>query len=333
MGGLPQGVRLLEDSAFVTERVIGPLASAGRVGGSGAYTLRFVDTADVTKVTAECRLQDGDTLFVKVYSGEEDDANCHAVMSALWQAGFSDPASYRIPEPLAYLPEHRILVMREARGVTLFDELRAGHGSGAGAGDEGVRQAARWLAHLHTSTVRVGLPWTVWRNLARLSRRLTRAAAANPDWVVRLNGMLQRLFDLAEQAERPSRLVQTHGQFRDVHVYLDGETATVIDLDRSRPADPARDVDEFLHRLRWKNFKYSSTCPEALTDVFLEEYTAHVPLGQLTNLTFYAAAHALSSLARYLRKREPDDKGWKGAVAFHGGEFETALAGRFGRWS
>lgn len=298
MGRLSQGAKVLEDHAFVADRVIGPLVRAGRVGGSGAHTLRFVDTADATKVTAECRIEGGDTLFVKVYSGEEDDAHCHSVMSALWEAGFSEGAPYRVAEPLAHLPEDRILVMRQAPGVNLFEELSAGNASGVGAGDEGVRQAARWLAHLHTSTVRVGPPWSVWGNLSRLVRRLTRAAAANPAWVGRLDGMVRRLFDLGEEAGRPPRLVQTHGQFRDVHVYLDRGTATVIDLDRSRPADPARDVDEFLHRLRWKTFKHTATCPETLTDVFLEAYAGQVPPGQLTSLTFYAAAHALSTLAR-----------------------------------
>ncbi len=331
MGALPQAAKVLDDHAFVTDRLIGPLISAGRVGGSGEYTLRFVDTADPAKVTAECRVHGGATLFVKLYAGEEDDAHCHAVMTALWEAGFSDGAPYRIAEPLAHLPEQRILVMREAPGGTLFDELRAGNGSRAGTGDEGVRQAARWLAHLHTSTVRVGPPWTIWRNFARLARRLTRAAAANPDRAVRLDRMLRRLMDVAEEAERPPRLVQTHGQYRDVHVYLEGGTATVIDLDRSRPGDPARDVDEFLHRLRWKTFKHTGTCPETLTDAFLQEYAKHVPPGQLVNLPFYAAAHALSSLARFLRRREPGSEGWERAAAFHAGEFEAALAGRFGR--
>ncbi len=333
MSGLPQPAKVLEDHAFVTDRLIGPLVAGGRLVCKGGFALRFVDTADATKVTAECRLRGGDTLFVKAYSGKEDDAHCHAVMTALWQAGFSDSAPYRVAEPLAHLPEHRILVMREAPGVSLFDKLRAGNGSRADAGDEGVRQAARWLAHLHKSSVRVGPPWSVWGNLARLVRRLTRAAAANVDSVVRLESMLRHLLDLADEAARPPRLVQTHGQFRDVHVYLNGATATVIDLDRSRPADPARDVDEFLHRLRWKTFKRSGTCPETLTDVFLEEYTAHVPPGQLINLSFYAATHALSSLARYLRERDSNHEGWERAVAFHAAEFEAAVSGRFGSWS
>lgn len=325
MDVLPGLAQVLEDPAFVTGQVIGPLLSAGRVVGTGEYALRFVDTADPAKVTAECRLGGGPTLFVKIYAGEEDDAHCHAVMCALWEAGFSDGAPHRIPEPLAHLEEQRIIVMREAPGVTLYDELRAGRG------DQGVRRAARWLAHLHTSAVRVGAPWSTWRNFARLAHRLSRAAAAHPEWAARLDGMLRRLIEAAEEAESPPRLVQTHGQFRDVHVYLEGGRATVIDLDRSRPADPARDVDEFLHRLRWKTFKRNATYPDALTDAFLNEYTAHVPPGQLVNLPFYMASHSLSSLARFLRKRERSDEGWERVVAFHEGEFEAAFANPLGR--
>lgn len=325
MGALPQAAKVLENRAFVTDRVIGPLRGAGRVDGTGRYALSFVDTEDPTKVTAECRLDCGAILFVKVYAGEEDDAHCHAVMCALWDAGFSDGAPHRIAEPLSHLPEHRILVTRAAPGINLFDELRAGRG------EQGVRQAARWLAHLHNAPVRVGAPWIIWRNFARLTQRLMRAATAHPERAARLDGMLQRLIDAAEEAETPPRLVQTHGQFRDVHVYLHGETATIIDLDRSRPGDPARDVDEFLHRLRWKTFKHTATYADELTDAFLEEYSAHVPPGQLTNLPFYTASHALSSLARFLRKREPGHDRWERVVAFYEGEFEAALAGRFGR--
>lgn len=324
---LPRAVEVLDDPAFVTDRLIGPLLRAGRVDGTGGYALRFVDTEDPAKVTAECRLEYGATLFVKIYTGEEDDAHCHAVMCALWEAGFGDDAPYRIAEPLAHLPEHRIILTLAARGVCLFDELRAG------GGGDGVRQAARWLAHLHSTPVRVGTPWTIWRNFARLAQRLARAATAYPERVARLDAMLRRLIDAAEEAESPPRLVQTHGQFRDVHVYLDGETVTIIDLDRSRPGDPARDVDEFLHRLRWKTFKHTGTYPDELTDAFLQEYLAHVPPGQLTTLPFYAASHALSSLARFLRKRQPDHEEWERVVAFHEGEFEAAFAGRLGRWT
>lgn len=321
---LPPAALVLEDRVFVTDQVIGPLLSAGRVAGTGEYSLRFVDTADPTKVTAECRLAGGPTLFVKIYAGEEDDEHCFAVMRALWDSGFRDGGAHRVAEPLSHLPEQRIVVMREAPGVALYDELREGRG------EQGVRRAARWLADLHGSTVRLGPPWSTWRNFARLARRLNRAAAAYPERAGRLDGMLRRLIGVAEEAEHPPRLVQTHGQFRDVHVYLEAEAATVIDLDRSRPADPARDVDEFLHRLRWKSFKRSATYPDALTAAFLHEYSTHVPAGQLKNLPFYAAAHALSSLARFLRKREPVDEVWERVVAFHEGEFEAALAGGWG---
>lgn len=321
---LPRAAQVLEDRVFVRDQIIGPLVSAGRVAGTGEYSLRLVDTADPTKVTAECRLEDGPTLFVKIYAGEEDDAHCFAVMCALWDSGFGDGGVHRIAEPLSHLSEQRVVVMREARGVALYDQLREGRG------EEGVRPAARWLADLHMSSVRLGPPWSTWRNFARLARRLSRAAAVYPERAGRLDEMLRRLIGIADEAEHPPRLVQTHGQFRDVHVYLEGETATVIDLDRSRPADPARDVDEFLHRLRWKSFKRSANYPDALTAAFLNEYSTHVPAGQLKNLPFYAAAHALSSLARFLRKREPVDEVWERVVAFHEGEFETALADGWG---
>ena len=102
---------------------------------------------------------------------------------------------------------------------------------------------------------------------------------------------------------------------------------SVIDFDRSLPADPAKDVDEFVHRLRWKTFKRTRGEADAVTAAFLGEYAATAGDESLRNLPFYAAWHALFSLARLVRSKG-DDPDFEPLAAFYTEEFSAALDGR-----
>lgn len=318
----PETAAFLCDPAFVEEHVL--RGSAGReVGDAEGCRARLVDVEDSTKITAEYTLRDGTTLFAKAYSGtDEDGAHSFAVMRGLWASGFGSSGRYRICEPLAYLPERRVLVTRGVPGVSLDAHL----GTNGPEQLRGMHEAARWLARLHTAPVRVGPPWLMWRSLLRLAERLARAAERRPEHSERLRGMLKRLSGLAESAGTPVRLVQSHGQFRDLHVFVEGDTVSVIDFDRSFPSDPARDLEEFLHRLRWKTFKHTRRGIDGLARAFLESYVAEAPEENLTALPFYRACHSLSSLARHVRTRDPSDPEWEEVVAFHTAEFDDAAA-------
>jgi len=114
----------------------------------------------------------------------------------------------------------------------------------------------------------------------RLANRLVKAAAgaafpsAYFSWIS-LHMLKERFAALPEG--RP--VVQTHGRFHHDHVFLSPEAVTVIDLDRSRPADPAKDVAEFVRVLRLAAFR--AGVDEALTgevtEAFLAEYLGLVP--------------------------------------------------------
>ena len=313
----------LGDAEFVQEELLGLLAANGRTT-SGSYRFELVDSEDPTKITAEYRLDDGSRLFAKLYSGgDEDGGHCYAVMRALWEGGFGPTSRYRVAEPLGYLPERRVLVTREAHGTCVVDHL----GTDSAEQFGGVRECARWLGRLHAVPMRLGPTWSTWRNFHRLARRFLKASATRPQYAQLLAAMLERLAVAAPGAEGPSRIVQTHGQFRDLHVYVDEEAVSVIDFDRSLPADPAKDLDEFLHRLRWKTFKRTGRRADDLSAAFLSAYEAEAPAENVQNLGFYAGYHALFSLARHLHHRRPEDAGFEEGVAFYTGEFDMALSG------
>jgi aminoglycoside phosphotransferase (APT) family kinase protein len=162
----------------------------------------------------------------------------------------------------------------------------------------------------------------------KLSDRLAKAAAAHPQELKRLTAMLVRLGEVAER-RRAGEVVQAHGQFRPIHVFLSGETITVIDVDRSVPSDPAKDLAEFVHRLRSTILRASGSLTQAdlLTRRFLEEYAAQAP-SRLDTLPFYQGFHILVSLCRHMKQLQTDDPAWGSTIDFYTAEFEAAMSAK-----
>ncbi len=270
--------------------------------------------------TVEYALGSSATLFAKLYM---DASGQHAweVLRALWRAGFNRAHRYQVPEPLCFVAEHNLLLMRGAAGESLTAALGPD-------GDKAVREAARWLLRLHASPVRVGKADQPWYMFSKLSLRLSKAAAAHPQEVRRLTAMVDQLEALAEQ-RADVELAQTHGQFRPIHVFLRGETSTVIDLDRSRPSDPAKDLGEFVHRLRCALARDAGAPADAdmHARTFLAEYARERPSG-LANLPFYHGFHIVASCCRHLKRLHVADPEWQTTAEFYAREFADAVSGR-----
>jgi Phosphotransferase enzyme family len=274
--------------------------------------------------TVEYRLADSTRLFAKLYA-DESGAHAYEVLHNLWCGGFDRRQCYQVPEPLCFVAEYQLLLMREARGETLASYLSQDGGKAV----TGVREAARWLLQLHSSPLRVGKVDQPWYMFLKLSDRLAKAASSHPQELKNLTAMLVRLGELAERREQ-GEVVQAHGQFRPIHVFLSGETVTVIDVDRSVPADPAKDLAEFVHRLRSTILRGSGSMRRTnlLTRTFLDEYAAREP-SRLSTLSFYQGFHILVSLCRHLKQLRADDPAWGPTMDFYVGEFETAMSGEF----
>ncbi|HKZ78502.1 MAG TPA: phosphotransferase [Pyrinomonadaceae bacterium] len=281
--------------------------------GTGAATIQY-DIDDSTRVFAKLYASDG--------TGAAHGAHSFQVLSALWNDGCGRDSRYRVSEPLGFYPEFNMLLIRGADGMLVAsadsDEELA-HGS---------REAARWIAQMHMSSVRVGdtrYPWEVYH---KLMHRLAKAAANNPDKVDDLIEMSDRFEEIARRVK--PHFVQAHGQYRHIHVFVADEHVTVIDLDRSRPSDPAQDLGEYIHRMRTKRYKASKgqSRAEEATNAFLEEYGARHP-EKLVNLPYYWGYHNLVSLWRYMKSSTPQDPKWNEMIEFYQSEFERAAAFRW----
>ena len=266
------------------------------------------------RVTSRYELDAATVVFAKRYV-DGLGAHSYRVQSAFWENGFGHGSKFRVPEPLAFSPEQNLFVMRESAGTPLVALL----GNNSGEWKAGVREAARWLAAFHRSPLRVGDPEPEWDSLKtfRLATRLVKAAAAQPSKRTLLLDVMQMLKERLTDLPEGRRVVQTHGRFHHDHVFLGPEAVTVIDLDRSRPTDAAKDVAEFVRVLRLAAFRagVEAALTDKVTDAFLGQYLALVP-DAAAGLPHYWLSFLVLSYLGHLRKALPN--GTSAALtAFH----------------
>ncbi|HEX2088319.1 MAG TPA: hypothetical protein VHI54_00085, partial [Actinomycetota bacterium] len=85
---------------------------------------------------------------------------------------------------------------------------------------------------------------------------------------------LMRRFESKAKSEN---LVQTHGRYHSGHVFVAPGSVTVVDPDRPPVSEAARDVGEFLHRLRWDvaSLQLGEPVMNQVSEVFLVQYVRH----------------------------------------------------------
>lgn len=281
------------------------------------------DDRGTGRVTVGYRFGAGILVFGKLYPSKLE-PHSFEVMQRLRAEGFGD-GPYQVAEPLAFLPQHNLLLTRTAPGVPLIDSI----GEEGTAVLENVRRAARWLVHLHNSPLRIGPPDTLWRSmrLFTIVLRLTQVAARMPQERDRLMEMIDRLCGKARENREGPAVVQTHGSFHHEHIFIVEGKVTVIDFDKSYPADPARDLAEFLTMLRRRTFQLTGSLAAAHepTRAFLSEYGSHLP-ANMKNLALYWGAALLPELFRYTKKSSQGER-MERLARFLEVEFDAVLSG------
>jgi hypothetical protein len=197
------------------------------------------------------------TVYAKLFA-DEHGATCHAELQALSVAAkHSD--SLRIPEPLGYDGELRMLVMAEVPGGRdlaqwincIENELPLPPGVDLQRLERCLAAAARALSTLQRSGVEPAARRPFQDALAPLRKdcALLREGANAPlsPLVARALALVQRLESLAPREER---LVPSHGGCRHKQTIGDEHGLAFIDWDGFCLADPALDAATFLARLR-----------------------------------------------------------------------------------
>ena len=241
-----------------------------------------------------------DPLVVKTHQGDKG-ATAWEAMRALWavRAGLDDLVT--LAEPLAYLPEQRVLVQGPVPEDRTLKDLAREALTEAASGDPspgvldelrtGLRRTAVALAALHRSGARYGRTATWGEELAEVREVVDRLAATVPHIATAADPLLTRLsaLDAAVPADGP---VSAHHDFRPAQVLLHGGRIGFIDFDGACRAEPALDLGRFRAKLR--DIGISALCAsgpasgaeldrhlrllDELCDGFLDEYRRHAPV-------------------------------------------------------
>jgi hypothetical protein len=284
------------------EQHVRPHLAPRSVPGTGHWMTEVIQLDGSGAATVRVTLDDHGPVYAKLFPFD-DGPDVYAKLRLYGRSGFGVGARYRTVEPLAWLDEEKLLLCREAPGRAVSELV-------AGDVDELARacaEAGRWLGTFHSSPLRIGTPHSLLAagELVSLAQRLSKVLVQTPDYLEIALEMLSDLQRLVEDTA-DGLVVQSHGQYRPIHVFVGGDRVTVIDLDRSGPADPARDCAEFLHHLR--NSVYVATGDLSRADppcaAFIEGYREVGGSERLTNLRFHRARYLFHTLNRKVKGGE-----------------------------
>jgi aminoglycoside phosphotransferase (APT) family kinase protein len=298
---------LVANGDFVVRRVAPLLPELTRCSDPVDLTAEIVRSKASDRITVRYTFGSGAVIYGKVYFDPCLGRATHSSLAHLWDEGFAAGFGLEIPEPLGFIEEANLLLMRRAEGTPL-KELAA-----SGALEQALtstRVAARWLVKYHATGI-VGLPVqspceTV--EILKIADALAKAAAENQGHSRLLISMLHDLHAIAPRSSSPSRLVPLHGQFRPAHVFTNGNRAIVIDIEKICLSDPAKDVARFVHALKKTCFEEEGNVQRAdeLGEEFVDEYRKHAPTN-LENLPYFRALLLLKALAKLLKSHKVDE--------------------------
>ncbi len=186
----------------------------------------------------------------------------HDHLRLLHDGPFTDD-DLRVPEPLALVPEHRLVLYRHASGTPL-DRIAV-----ADQAEVGVRRSAHWLARLHTSDVSLPRVFSLHQEEETSKEWAAVIGRTFPDMGAQARRLAER-WAVSVRSARPVCQVPLHKDFHAGHVLVDDHVC-VIDLDEARQGDPAFDVAHFCTYLDLQRDRLRG--PDH-GPVFLAEYEA-----------------------------------------------------------
>jgi Phosphotransferase enzyme family len=309
---------------FIEKRIV-PLIGTKLNGHSADCHSAVVQNTGTGRLTLRYNFGAENVFFAKLYC-DDLGARCHEINSALWGAGFNATSQYRVPQPVGFLADHNLLLIHCVPGTPLGAVFDGDASVDLAAGS---REAAKWLAALHRSSLKTGTADSDWDSLKlfRMARRLIKAVAAHPKKLDPVRELLEMLKKRIAELPASRSFVFTHGRYHHDHIFLATGMTSVIDLDRCCPSDPAKDAAEFVRVLRMTAFKegFDMDRAEEATKTFLETYLAEIPEAA-ASLGCYWATFVFHSFLGGLKKgRATGERSWDEVMQFYVSEMIRAL--------
>jgi len=267
------------------------------------------------------------SVIAKTYRKDSKGRNAYDGMLALWHSPLAGSDAVTLAEPLAYIPELKIMVQGPIAGdQSLEDVLKSALSANTQPAMEElysyVRKTAAGLAAFHQSGVRHGGSVMLDTRFAEIRELVARLIIPVPGLAGAVEPLLARLEALAA-AEPADSSVPTHGTFNPEQVLIDGERIGFIDFDDFCMAEPALDValfraaikdigmnalDESLARQR--EFRLARLARlDLIGAVFLAEYEQHAPISRRRVALWEAWSYLRDALHFWIKVKpaEPDN--------------------------
>lgn len=233
----------------------------------------------------------------------------YEAMRLLWDAGFGQHTTLKIPQPLLHLEDLQLIVQEKARGV----KFRTFLGEGNDASFDQSRMVGVWLAKMHSLPVSPRQICTYTSEKASLHTFVDALCSAQRHLRPELQCYAERLEQMFDRfTDIPATWL--HGDFHPDHIFIERDKVTVIDFERFTVGDSARDLGSFIAHMR------TSAClsrkPIEATDqeieIFLRSYYSNVPLqhgiavsSRLAPFVLLSGLEALYYVACVLRVTQP----------------------------
>jgi len=237
-------------------------------------------------------------VIAKTYRKDSKGSNAYDGMLALWHSPLAAGDVVALAEPLAYIPELKIMVQAPIAGDhSLEDMLKSALSANTQPAIEEiysyVRKVAIGLAAVHQSGIRHGETVTLDERFAEIHDLIARLLVPAPELAGAAEPLLAHLEALAA-AHPADPAVPTHGTFTPEQVLIDGQRIGFIDFDDIGIAEPALDVA--LFRAAIKDNGMNALDPslahnreirlarlarlDMIGEVFLAEYEKHAPISR-----------------------------------------------------
>ncbi|HJQ14711.1 MAG TPA: phosphotransferase [Anaerolineales bacterium] len=261
-------------------------------------------------------------LIGKVYRKGSKAQNAYEGMLTLWHSPLADGSTVTIAEPIACLPDLKLMLQTAIPGeLSLEDLLKSVIERPNQVEQEKlyryIRKTAAGLAAFHRSGASYGEHVELGERFADLHGLIHRLNVLLPEFEGAFLPLLERLENLADlYLKEPA--VPTHGTFNPEQVLIDGERIGFIDFDDYCMAEPALDVGLFRSAIKdtGMNAPFSSSNPsraerlarlvllDEVGDVFLSEYETHAAISR-HRVALWEAADYLRNCLHYWIKVKP----------------------------
>lgn len=233
----------------------------------------------------------------KRYADPREGEKAFRTMYMLWNSEFGENTELKIPRPLCYLQDYKLLIQEKAQGMPLSEYL--------GRGDDGasawMRLVARWLAKLHRSNVAFDGIEVYEDDKTPLPNYAQELGKRYPYHISQLEELAASIQYRLASFESASR-AWIHGDFHPENIFVTRNRATVIDFDQFCQSDPARDLGYFIAQTRTAAYISKGSLEAANSElrILLDAYLADIPPEHKEDLTvriaLYAAQAVLESM-------------------------------------